>query len=114
MTFKDFVARDNLTVFINPDEFADLIEFSSPGYAPKELMAVVAWDENATPIYDYAEGTYSNKGTLFMREEDLGYRPAQNKLVYFSVVGRKKYPYTVTFVRADMGILEVRIEANKA
>ena len=113
MTFKDQVAADNLTVFINPDEFGEMIEFSVPGFPPQELMAVVDWDENAAPLYTYAEGTYSSRVTLFMRESDLGYRPEENQEVFFAISGHERYPYIIARVYANMGILEVRIEGNR-
>ncbi|KEQ22310.1 hypothetical protein [Paenibacillus tyrfis] len=113
MNFKDIVANDNMSVFINPDEFGEPILFGASGFETQELMAVVDRDTTEGPLYQHADGTFASKITLFIREADLGYRPVENQLIKFAPAGEEVYPYIVSRVTSDVGILEIAIEASE-
>ncbi|MFU1797373.1 hypothetical protein ACM1RC_26140 [Paenibacillus azoreducens] len=108
MNFKEMVANDNLTVFINPEEFGEPKNIDG-----ETLMVVVDYDLINERPHLYAEGTYLSKVTFFVHEADLGYVPAEGQEMRFGDVGKRGYPYLVTNVASNMGILEITIEANE-
>lgn len=105
MNFKELVQHDNTNVFINFDEFGELKDIDG-----EDVLIVVDGDLiNERPqAPSYEDGTYQNKLTFFVREEELGYVPEQ-----YQNMKIENYPYIVANVAKNMGILEVTIEANQ-
>jgi hypothetical protein len=102
MNFKDFVAKDNAVVFINPDEFGEPHMIDD-----NEYQVVIDYDLINERPHLYAEGTYQSKIIFFIRESDLGYRPVEGQDMRFD--GKI---YLVAHVAHDMGILSITLDGN--
>ncbi|MBJ6362103.1 hypothetical protein ACFOQM_12455 [Paenibacillus sp. GCM10012307] len=117
MSFKDWIAQDNLRVFINPDEFGE----------PKmidgvELSVVIDNDlineRNSLSAYGMnnvtAEGVYLSTITFFVRQSDLGYVPKEGERMQYGDVDKKGYSYMIAKVSGADGILEITLEGNQS
>lgn len=114
--FKDMIAKDNLNVFINFNEFGE--EKSIDGDA---VLVVVDSDlinerpRLVSPGEDiYANGVFRSTITFFVQKEELGYVPEEGQPIKFGEVGQSDYPYFVSNVSESMGILEITIDANRS
>jgi len=117
MNFKDIVAKDNVAVFINPDEFGEPKVINGAEYQVvidhdliNERLRLYTSGGNNTA----AEGVFLSTVIFFIRESDLGYVPVEGETMRFGNPGERGYPYLVTKVSSAMGILEITIEANQS
>ena len=100
--FKDIVAKDIRSVFIQDEEFAEDHDIDNV-----TLSVVVDYDViNDQPIV-HSEGTYLQRFTFFVCESELGYVPVEQQLMTFD--GRQ---CIVVRVSSDMGLLGVTLEGN--
>ncbi|BFH15919.1 hypothetical protein WJ0W_003279 [Paenibacillus melissococcoides] len=115
--FKDAVAHDIASVFLNFDEFG---EYRSIGgqkiliVEDRDLISERPGLSSAIGKNVTAEGVYLSVVTFFVRMDDLGYVPVEGQDMRYGEVGKREYPYFVTNVSEAMGILEVTIEANRS
>jgi|HigsolmetaAR204D_1030405.scaffolds.fasta_scaffold00398_19 hypothetical protein len=112
MNFRDYVARDNLTTFINVDEFGEPVFIRSTGFEPQQIDVVIDRDQREGSLYPDADGSYASKITLYMRLDDLGYVPVENQVLEIGKTAVDLNPYIVRRVSSEMGILAVEIEAS--
>jgi len=117
MAFKEQVAQDVESVFINIDEFG------VPMYIDGEVYDVVVDSDLSNErerLYTVGRagtnpiGVYQSTIIIFIREKDLGYVPEEGRHVYFGDSEENSYPYVVSKVSSAAGILEITIEGNKA
>lgn len=103
MNFKAQVQLDNLTTFLNPNEFGE--EHDIDG-----VMITVVMDQELINKRSQvmAEGTYISRLVLFVRLVDLGYMPVEGQMMRVD-----NSPYLVVQVGHDMGILSVTLEGNQ-
>lgn len=101
--FKAQVAQDNASVFLNLAEFGE--EKTIDGAL---VTVVVDHDIVNERLHVYADGTYLSRVVFFVRETDLGYRPAEGQIMRY-----ENYPYSVAQVSEAMGFLEITLEGNR-
>lgn len=98
--FKDTIAKDIKSVFINIDEFAD--EHSLNG---KVVRCVV--DKDLTMgAKDNMVGVFMNAVTIYVAEKDIEKRPVEGALLELD-----DETYTVRNVSAEDGMLVIIAEA---
>ena len=110
MTFKEQIAKDNRTVFMNQDEFAEThlingVEMSCT-IDNNELI-----DREKRYQYKkslYADGIYLKQLLIYVRAEDFGPLPAIGRVVTFD-----KKSYIVADAINEDGIYSLCLEANK-
>lgn len=106
--FKDAVAADKKSVFINGDEFAD-----SHNINGVDVLCVVDGDlineRNARTYAEYSEGVFKSQLTIFVDAEDLPARPVKGEGIRFD----GDY-YSVDECIENAGILEITLGANDA
>ncbi|WP_020621129.1 hypothetical protein [Paenibacillus daejeonensis] len=103
MNFKLQTQLDNLTTFLNPNEFGELHDIDGV-----PTMVVIDQDLINKRSQVMAEGTYINRLVLFVRMADLGYIPVEGQMMRVD-----DSPYLVVQVGHDMGILSVTLEGNQ-
>lgn len=105
MNLKDVMAADNSAVFINADEFAEIHDFDGVG-----ILAVVDSDElsvRSNRQTDRYDGLYKGTMKVYVRRDDLGYRPEYGQALRLDNV-----LYLVAECYEDHGMLTVLLEAN--
>lgn len=103
--FKDAVAKDIKSVFINSDEFADEHELNG-----KKIVCVVDKDILSTAkdtIAQPLEGVFLNAITIYVVKEDLDRKPVEGELLYLD-----KKRYFVRNVSEEDGILVILAEVH--
>lgn len=110
MTFKEQIALDNIKVFMNFDEFADMHIVNN-----KEMLCIVdnneLVDREKRYRYNhslYGDGVYIKQVLVYVRAEDFGALPAIGRLLTFD-----KKSYIVTDAINEDGIYSLCLEANK-
>ena len=110
MTFKEQIALDNIKVFMNFDEFADMHTVGN-----KEMLCIVdnneLVDREKRYRYNhslYGDGVYIKQLLVYVRAEDFGALPAIGRLLMFD-----KKSYIVTDAINEDGIYSLCLEANK-
>lgn len=75
MSFKDMVEADNLSVFLNPDEFGEERDIKYDGVTYAAVSCVLTKlkekDRNTT-MSDHAQGIYRVDATFHCRLADIG------------------------------------------
>ena len=110
MTFKEQIALDNRTVFMNFDEFAEKHLINGI-----EMLCLVDNNEmiDREKRYQYkrslyADGVYIKALLIYVRAEDFGPLPATGRVIYFD-----KKSYLVADAIDEDGIYSLYLEANK-
>ncbi len=110
MTFKEQIAKDNRTVFMNQDEFAETHLINGV-----EMPCTVDNNEliDREKRYQYkkslyADGIYLKQLLIYVRAEDFGPLPAIGRVVTFD-----KKSYIVSDAINEDGIYSLCLEANK-
>lgn len=110
MTFKEQIALDNLKVFMNFDEFADMHMVNGT-----EMLCIVDNNEmiDREKRYQYkrslyADGVYIKELLIYVREEDFGPLPAVGRILTFD-----KKSYLISDAIDEDGIYSLSLEANK-
>ena len=110
MTFKEQIALDNLKVFMNFDEFADMHMVNGT-----EMLCIVDNNEmiDREKRYQYkrslyADGVYIKDLLIYVRAEDFGPLPAVGRLLTFD-----KKSYLISDAINEDGIYSLSLEANK-
>ena len=110
MTFKEQIALDNRTVFMNFDEFAELHLING-----KEMLCLIDNNEliDRERRYKYkhsmyADGIYMKQLLIFVRAEDFGPLPAIGRAITFD-----KKSYIISESINEDGIYSLCLEANK-
>ena len=108
-TFKELVAADIYSAFLNPEEFAD-----SHTVNGRKMDVVI--DDNELLERDKAkligaplDGTYKSRRLLYVARADFGPRPAQGAML--TLDGRQ---YRVRSCTEEAGMLAIEIEAVKS
>ena len=108
-TFKDLVAEDVASVFLNLDEFAEIRLING------RKMAVMVDDnellerDKATALGAQLAGTYKARRLIYVSKEEFGPRPAQDALL---TMGTKEY--RVKSCTEEAGILALELEAVRS
>lgn len=104
--FKDAVAADIKSTFINALEFADTHNIDGT-----DVLCVVDSDilqeRSSKAASEYAEGVFRAQILVYIAKEDLPVRP-----VYGEVIRLDGDLYLVQECIENMGVLEITIEAN--
>ena len=110
MTFKEQIAKDNRTVFMNQDEFAETHLINGV-----EMPCTVDNNEliDREKRYQYkkslyADGIYLKQLLIYVKAEDFGPLPAIGRVVTFD-----KKSYIVADAINEDGIYSLCLEANK-
>lgn len=108
MTFKEQIARDNVQVFMNIDEFGELHTING-----KEMPAIVDNNElvDREKRYRYKnsfDGVYLKELLVYVKESDFGKLPAIGRVVIYD--GKS---YIVSDAINEDGIYSLTLEANK-
>lgn len=110
ISFKELIAKDNETVFMNQDEFAELHNING-----KDMLCTIDNNEliDREKRYQYkkslyADGIYLKQLLIFVRAEDFGPLPAIGRSVTFD-----KKSYIIADAINEDGIYSLCLEANK-
>ena len=110
MTFKEQIALDNIKVFMNFDEFADIHIVNGA-----EMLCIVDNNEmiDREKRYQYkrslyADGVYIKTLLIYVRAEDFGPLPAVGRVITFD-----KKSYIISDAINEDGIYSLLLEANK-
>ncbi len=110
MTFKEQIASDNRTVFMNFDEFAEMHRIND-----KEMLCLIDNNEliDRERRYKYkhsmyADGIYMKQLLIFVKAEDFGPLPAIGRAIRFD-----SKLYTISDSINEDGIYSLCLEANK-
>lgn len=110
MTFKEQIARDNATVFLNLDEFADTHIINGT-----EMPCLIDNNEmiDREKRYQYkrslyADGVYLKELLIYVRAEDFGPLPAVGRVLFVD-----KKSYVISDAIDEDGIYSLSLEANK-
>lgn len=106
-TFKDYVADDLTSTFLNAEEFA-----SAHTLDGIEVVCIVQdvniSDDMTTKVAGYAPDLYGDAKTINIRKEDLDEVPVYGQLVELD--GER---YEVINVADDMGMLTITVTGNR-
>ena len=105
-TFKDAVAADTHSVFLNMKEFADVHEID--GERIKCIIDKDLTKELSTTIHNSIEGVFLNALTIYVASDALPYRPVEGEAL--SVDGSL---HLVRNVSDEDGVLVIVAEANE-
>lgn len=103
--FKEQVAADIDSVFLNMDEFGE------PHDIDGEAIMIV-FDQDVVHERggsDHEDGTFENRLIFFVNADELGYMPEENQLMQFD--GR---PFIVAECDEEMGVYRITIEGNQS
>lgn len=110
MTFKEQIAHDNSTVFMNLDEFSDYHVING-----KRMACTVDNNEliDREKRYQYkrslyADGVYLKNLLIYVKASDFGPLPAVGRVVTFD-----KKSYIISDAIDEDGIYSLCLEANK-
>jgi hypothetical protein len=111
-SFKDQLALDVQSTFINPDEFAT--EHNIDG---RNMWVVVDTDQLGSNIPGlrgsqppaYNEGVFVNQKVIYVDSIEFGYTPEEDQRIKFD-----GSTYIVRGVKDDDGILMIMLEANRS
>lgn len=114
MSFKDMVEADNLSVFLNPDEFGEErdIKYDGVTYAavPCVMTKLKEKDRNTT-MSDHAQGIYRVSATFHCRLADIGdVKPEKGGEIFISDDGFM-WRYFVGESGCSMGMVRLELEA---
>ena len=110
MTFKEQIAVDNKTVFMNEDEFSETHQINGvemPCIVDNNEMV----DREKRYRYNhslYSDGIYITQKLIYVKAEDFGPLPAIGRLLTFD-----KRSYIITDAINEDGIYSLCLEANK-
>ena len=114
MSFKEMVLKDNLNVFCNTDEFADLRTVRYDGVEYKDVPLVMSKlkekDRHAS-AKDHAQGLYLVSSTVHLPVEKLGgYVPEKGCKI--SITDETGFPkqYYVAQSGCDHGMVRLELE----
>lgn len=110
MTFKEQIAQDNNTIFMNLDEFSDIHTVNG-----REMAVQVDSNEmiDREKRYQYkrslyADGVYMKELLIYVKAEDFGKLPAVGRIL--TLDGKT---YTISDAVDEDGIYSLCLEANK-
>ena len=110
MTFKEQIAKDNQTIFLNLDEFGELHIVNG-----KKMTVLVDCNEqiDREKRYQfrhslYADGVFLKELLIYVKESEFGNLPRVGSAVKFD--GKT---YTVSDAINEDGIFSISLEANK-
>lgn len=110
MTFKEQIAKDNRTVFMNIDEFGDIHNVNG-----KDMTVLIDNNElvDREKRYQYrhslyADGVYLKELLIYVHAEDFGPLPTIGRIVTFD-----NKTYIVSDAINEDGIYSLCLEANK-
>lgn len=110
MTFKEQIAKDNATVFINTEEFSE-IHLINGKEMPCNIDNNEMIDREKRYQYKrslYADGVYLKTVLIYVRADDFGPLPAVGRLITFD-----KKSYIVSDAINEDGIYSLCLEVNK-
>lgn len=125
MTFKDCIAADIHSAYLNPDEFSErrTVLYDGAAYEdiPVSLQAFSESDRERVTASgsgrsgaDSASGLHQNTVMLYCARTDLGGRtPAPNKTIKISTAeGSSRFrEYYVVSSECEMGMLQIELRA---
>ena len=108
MSFKDSVLKDNLKVFLNLDEFADVHEIN--GASCKAILQdITIVDEDVAERNRIAySGVYGQRMLINVQKSDLPEIPVSGNLMIID-----ENSYMVESVADDMGMLTIQLVTNE-
>ncbi|MCM1439162.1 MAG: hypothetical protein NC131_08165 [Roseburia sp.] len=116
--FKDMVAADNASVFLNQDEFAEKRTVRYDGEEYLDIPVVLSGlkqKDRTQRVSDHAQGLYLVSRVLHCLEADLGgHQPEEGQFIFINNReggGGFFQKYKVASSVCDMGMLRVELEA---
>lgn len=110
MTFKEQIAQDNNTIFMNLDEFSDIHTVNGREMAV-QIDSNEMIDREKRYQYKrslYADGVYMKELLIYVKAEDFGKLPAVGRIL--TLDGKT---YTISDAVDEDGIYSLCLEANK-
>lgn len=104
--FQDIIQED-ISIFLNPDEFGELLEIDG------RRLPVLVDNEKLAELKNkaqYADQIRTADMLLYVRAADLGYIPAQKAHIR---VGENRRTKRVSMVTETDGLLELILEENR-
>ncbi len=111
MTFKEQIARDNHTIFMNLNEFSDIHTVNGVKMAVQIDSNEMIEREKRNQYRQrglYADGIYMKELLIYVRAEEFGKLPAVGRVIDFD--GKK---YTISDAIDEDGIYSICLEANR-
>lgn len=104
--FQDIIQKD-ISVFLNPEEFGELLEIDG------RRLPVLVDNEKLSELKNkaqYADQIRTADMLLYIRTADLGYIPAQKAHIR---IGSDRRTKRVSLVTETDGVLELILEENR-
>jgi len=110
--FKEMVAADTSSAFLNLDEFAETVNINGR-LVPAVLEDGLTNNPNVGTIGRqidmFTDGLFRSGITVFLSESDMERIPTAREIMRIN--GK---PYAVLSVKQDVGLLEIALEVNDA
>ena len=118
MSFKDQVAADNLGVFLNTGEFADIytVRYNGETYENVKVVRRTRQDQpkrgtGSMYIHDYSQGFYIRSDIVHLRRCDIGgILPETEQIFELEKDDGFFEKYYVKKSKDDMGMLRLELE----
>lgn len=118
MSFKDQVAADNLDVFLNTDEFADIytVRYNGQTFEKVNVVRRTRQDQpkrgtGSMYIHDYSQGFYVRSDIVHLRRCDIGdILPETDQIFELEKDDGFFERYYVKKSKDDMGMLRLELE----
>ena len=105
--FKDFVAKDIVSTFINADEFAEAHNINGVDGIICVIDSDIIQERNSQSYSEYSEGVFQTQVMVFVAASELPERPVKGEI--FRLDGDL---YQVFECAENDGMLEITIQAN--
>lgn len=111
-TFKNLIASDIKSIFLNTDEFAE------EGYLVNgRLMPItidsMEFEQRQKVALDRTERVYQKQMLIYVSAEDYGTEPKYGSLIKLQKMGGPEKIYTVTACANEDGIYSISLEVNR-
>ncbi len=114
MSFREMVAQDNVRVFGNTNEFADLREIVYDGERYKDVHCILTKlkeKDRTIPVKDHAQGFYLVTATCHFPKEDLdGHVPENGSQISITDDTGFDKEYYVVQSSCDLGMVRLELE----
>lgn len=110
MTFKEQIAQDNRTIFLNLDEFADIHTINGVEMAVQiDGNELIEREKRYSSRNDlHTDGVYLKELLIYVRAEDFGPLPAVGRVIQFD-----KKTYVITDAINEGGIYSLALEVKR-
>lgn len=108
MTFKDIIAQDVHTVFLNTDEFAGEHRINGK-FMPVQVDENELLERDKSGAGAHSDGLYKSRRLIYVAKSDFGSRPAVGALL--NLDGKQ---YRVVDCRDEAGVLSIELGVSRS